>query len=1406
MKPPQAKASIGDSHPVATRPPWQTATSVERERPAAVLPFGLRAARPRFITSNSEEESYVRHDAKAVSAGLTGGSGIRGALVLAVTFVLALALSAPLAQASFVETGSWDVTSETPGVLFQPAYDISADPTSGALFTGASAAGVNSPTPPLGAVAKWLPDGTPGTPAEFGESFSSTSEYAGVAVDPINHRVYALVDPHNTGSSAFAASMEPKVTIYEPDGTLVTSFPVETSHAVNIDVDSAGNVYVPDPAAHAVNKYSSTGALEDTTSGSSLADPRDVAVDELGNLYVVDHSTNPVNEKQEVDFEGATEGGFRLHFNGAHSGVDFTGDVSAATGTGEVVQAAGPATRTTLAEGTGDLAQGNTIVTGVANAASFTVGESINAGENQQYIEFGTTITAKNPGAETITLSQSAAKTGAAVALTSGSKVLTGVSNVANFKVGMGLVGFGTEGIPFAYSLSSNGGSVSYVTTITAVNVANEELTLADGVLSSGTGEIHGEYIINASASSGSFAAHQKLFAAPLGFGVYPAWITAINGSTLVVADVFPPESDSPPTALNAASYTLTNLNVTSGQFAPFLHLVGSGASPGDEISTQANTKVPWDLSAHTLTISNFNPEELPFTEAGTGVTFHADLTRNALLATGGNHDTFDAVMSSLPTVGGAKIFNAVGSNPSEVHPFGGLTEGATDLAVFANSMGGRNLAPMTCEPAPGNPLGGGGGGCSVSTVQDGGVTPGRVAKFNAAGTFVENVVPPTGTYTADAVAVDKSTGDLYVAGGNGDWANPHGVLSGPDVPDFHVTRYDEAGNELGVVGVGQLAAESYLTGAESSPLEGGAAFGLSIDSSSGVLYTVGRPTDLTYKSTASVVRAFSPAHTLTVDPVGTGVGTVNGDSGAISACAKGGGGTCAGEYAVGTEVTLSATPGALSGFTSWSVDGQPGACPGNGDCTVTLSADTTVHATFTQTEENLTVAKEGGGTGTVTSNPAGIDCGSTCGPVAFSLGGSVTLQASADSGSVFSGWSGGGCSGTADCVVTLNAATTVHATFTQVQPLTVVKEGTGTGTVASNPAGIDCGSTCGPSTFPEGSSVTLQATPDAHQVFDHWTGGGCSGSGDCTVTMSGPLTVHAVFTQITHNVSVIKDGSGSGTVAGGPIGCGGTCSAPAPEGTPVILTATPATHSAFASWSGCDSSTANQCTVNVDGVENVTATFTLIKHTLTVAPVGTGTGEVSAEFGEIEECSKSGGTCTESPIEGTPVILIATPGPHSNLVWDGCDAVPSANECEITINSDAEVKATFTLRTHTLAVSKTGTGSGSVTCDGGACAASYPEGASVTLAAAAGAGSTFAGWSGASCSGAGGCTVTIDAETAVSAKFDLNAAAKQPTCETDPTLCQKPTVHKCKKGFKKKKVHGKVKCVKVKKRRHHKH
>ena len=79
-----------------------------------------------------------------------------------------------------------------------------------------------------------------------------------------------------------------------------------------------------------------------------------------------------------------------------------------------------------------------------------------------------------------------------------------------------------------------------------------------------------------------------------------------------------------------------------------------------------------------------------------------------------------------------------------------------------------------------------------------------------------------------------------------------------------------------------------------------------------------------------------------------------------------------------------------------------------------------------------LTVNKSGTGSGTVSSAPVGISCGSDC-TEAFPGGTVATLTATPGSGSRFDGWSGGGCAGTGPCILTGNSSLTITATFTTI-------------------------------------------------------------------------------------------------------------------------------------------------------------------------------------------------------------------------------------------------------------------------------------------------------------------------------------------------------------------------------------
>ena len=78
---------------------------------------------------------------------------------------------------------------------------------------------------------------------------------------------------------------------------------------------------------------------------------------------------------------------------------------------------------------------------------------------------------------------------------------------------------------------------------------------------------------------------------------------------------------------------------------------------------------------------------------------------------------------------------------------------------------------------------------------------------------------------------------------------------------------------------------------------------------------------------------------TLTVQNSGTGAGAVTSSPSGINC-----GSTCSASFETGTSITLTATPNPGNTFGGWS-----GACSGAAACTVTLSANSSVTATFTQ-------------------------------------------------------------------------------------------------------------------------------------------------------------------------------------------------------------------------------------------------------------------------------------------------------------------------------------------------------------------------------------------------------------------------------------------------------------------------
>lgn len=164
--------------------------------------------------------------------------------------------------------------------------------------------------------------------------------------------------------------------------------------------------------------------------------------------------------------------------------------------------------------------------------------------------------------------------------------------------------------------------------------------------------------------------------------------------------------------------------------------------------------------------------------------------------------------------------------------------------------------------------------------------------------------------------------------------------------------------------------------------------------------------------------------------------------------------------------------------------------------------------------------------------------------------------------------------------------------------------------------------------------------------------------------------------------------------------------------------------------------------TVVAAPVTGVAVTCTRQTRTLSTLVVPEGAGTLSC----------NGAACQPAYPYGTVVELTHAAGTGwAFSSWSGdCSG---SGTCAVTLDANRSVTATFTALTFALATAASPPAGGTVTCDGGACLATYPYGTVVQLAASPAAGYAFGGWSG-DCTGTGTCAVTMTASRAVTASF----------------------------------------------------
>ena len=227
----------------------------------------------------------------------------------------------------------------------------------------------------------------------------------------------------------------------------------------------------------------------------------------------------------------------------------------------------------------------------------------------------------------------------------------------------------------------------------------------------------------------------------------------------------------------------------------------------------------------------------------------------------------------------------------------------------------------------------------------------------------------------------------------------------------------------------------------------------------------------------------------------------------------------------------------------------------------------------------------------------------------------SVTAVASPGPTSSFLGFSSPTCSKTTSCTIDLQRDSSLVARFSPLE-VRVIRDGNGTGSIVSEPAGIACPPTC-TAAFPEGSQVTLVALPDTVTPFLSWKFGCAPSSVDprrCTLTATNrPNWVGVALGEdaeigVPTTLAVLFDIArvGKGVVRGRELDCGEKCEHRYVFGTQEVLSALPAEGWRFTQWDGACAKAAT-CSLYIGPVTTLGAVFVenLVPQLQTVKATG---------------------------------------------------------------------------------------------------------------------------------------------------------------------------------------------------------
>jgi hypothetical protein len=241
----------------------------------------------------------------------------------------------------------------------------------------------------------------------------------------------------------------------------------------------------------------------------------------------------------------------------------------------------------------------------------------------------------------------------------------------------------------------------------------------------------------------------------------------------------------------------------------------------------------------------------------------------------------------------------------------------------------------------------------------------------------------------------------------------------------------------------------------------------------------------------------------------------------------------------------------------------------------------------------------------------------------------------------------------------------------TVIKSATVTPAGYDTPTAISVSGGtysIGCTATfiSAPGTISPGQSMCVQHTSSATLGTSVTT----------TLTIGG---VSAPFMSTTTSIMTLttaRTGAGTGTVTSAPSGisCGATCSFAFNSGSVVTLTATSASGSAFANWSGaCTGS--GSCAVTMDAAKSVTAAFSL-----TTTPGSLTINPASLDFGGQPVGTTSAAQIVMITNSGGSVVSVNSISASTSFaVTHNCTSLNPATSCTASVTFTPAARGTLT-------------------------------------------------------------------------------------------------------------------------------